>query len=387
MGAVEVVRAERTGGYRRGRFTWAAFAGLLVFGFLNSALGPVLPYLRAAEHLSYLPAAAYQAAFAVGGGVAGLLSARLAPAHSRGAVLRLGLAGMAAAGLGLAYGSRYPITVLSAFAMSLLGTAALISIWSGLADAHGEHRAVAMTEGEVAVSLGGVTVPLVISAVAASVLGWQFAFVICAGGIVAVLVIFAGTRIPAQQEESDQPASKSRWLAPTLVLCFAVVALEWCVSFWLASYLDDDVGLSRGVAVAMSGGLYAAMLAGRLLASQLARQVSPERLLTGALAIALAGLLTLLGARGAIAAAVAVAIVGVGLGPTFPLTGALHVAANSARSTSAMSHMLVTASLGQILSPLIIGAIASATTLRAGLLVTFPLAALAAVALSRHARR
>ena len=29
MGAVEVVRAERTGGYRRGRFSWAAFAGLL----------------------------------------------------------------------------------------------------------------------------------------------------------------------------------------------------------------------------------------------------------------------------------------------------------------------------------------------------------------------
>ena len=81
------------------------------------------------------------------------------------------------------------------------------------------------------------------------------------------------------------------------------------------------------------------------------------------------------------------AIVGVGLGPTFPLTGALDVAANSARSTSAMSHMLVTASLGQIPGPLIIGVIASATTLRAGLLVTFPLAAVAAVALSRHARR
>jgi hypothetical protein len=353
VGAAEIVRAERAGGYRRDRFTWAAFGALLVFGFLNSALGPVLPYLRAAEHLSYLPAAA----------------------------------GMAAAGLGFAYGSRYPVTVLSAFLMSLLGTAALISIWSGLADAHGEHRAVAMTEGEVSVSLGGVIVPLLISAVAASVLGWQFAFVICAGGMAVVLAIFAGTRIPVQPNEPDQPLLKSRWLAPTLVLCFAVVALEWCVSFWLASYLDDDVGLSRGVAVAMSGGLYAAMLAGRLLASRLARRVSPERLLTGALAIGLAGVLALLVARGAVAAAVAVAIVGVGLGPTFPLIGALHVAANSARSTSAMSNMLVIAALGQILGPLVAGAIASATTLRAGLLVTPPLAALAAVALSRHARR
>jgi len=35
-------------------------------------------------------------------------------------------------------------------------------------------------------------------------------------------------------------------LQPTLVVVFAIVALEFALSFWLASYLNDDVGLAGG---------------------------------------------------------------------------------------------------------------------------------------------
>lgn len=41
-------------GYRRDRVTWAAFSGLLAFGFLNAVLGPALPYIRAEESISYV---------------------------------------------------------------------------------------------------------------------------------------------------------------------------------------------------------------------------------------------------------------------------------------------------------------------------------------------
>ncbi|HEY2053975.1 MAG TPA: hypothetical protein VGH14_08585 [Solirubrobacterales bacterium] len=40
--------------FNRDRFTWAAYGALLAFGFLNAVLGPLLPYLRAVEHISYL---------------------------------------------------------------------------------------------------------------------------------------------------------------------------------------------------------------------------------------------------------------------------------------------------------------------------------------------
>ncbi len=58
--------------YRRDAATWVSFADLFGFGILNAALGPVLPYLRQTEHLSYVVGALHQVAFAIGGMIAGL---------------------------------------------------------------------------------------------------------------------------------------------------------------------------------------------------------------------------------------------------------------------------------------------------------------------------
>lgn len=74
---------ERDQGYRRDRVTWVVFAALLAFGVVNAGLGPALPYIRAAEHISYLGGVLYQVAFAVGGGSAGLLAARVKRVPSR----------------------------------------------------------------------------------------------------------------------------------------------------------------------------------------------------------------------------------------------------------------------------------------------------------------
>src|SRR5215218_3068034 len=108
--------------YRRDRLTWAAFSGLLAFGLLNAALGPALPYIRAAEDISYLVSALHQVAFAVGGGLAGLLAIHAVGHLGRDATIRLGLVGAAVAGLGIAYGDTVAVTVAAAFLVSLLGT-------------------------------------------------------------------------------------------------------------------------------------------------------------------------------------------------------------------------------------------------------------------------
>jgi fucose permease len=375
--------------YHRDTFTYLAFLALFAFGILNSALGAALPYLRAIEHLSYLPAASHQVAFALGGGLAGLLSGRWAPGRDRSRVIRLGLAGMALGGLGLSYGNRIPLTVPSAFLMSLAGTAALISLWSALAETHGPQRAVAMTEGEVSVSLGAIAAPLLLSVLAGTVLGWRGAFVVAAATVFVVVLVSVPVAVPPAGGHPGGVPPPVRWLAPTLIAAFAVVAVEWSVSFWLASYLNDDVRLRRGVAVAMVGVFFAAMLVGRLAASQLARRIPAEALLAGSLVCTLAGLLILLPAPNGVAAAIAVSVVGVGLGPTFPLTSAVHVAVKPASATAAMSDVLAIAAVGQIIGPLLVGAIAAVSSLRAGLLITpaVALAALAALQLQRRRAR
>lgn len=349
-------------------------------------LGPALPYLRAVEGISYVGGVLHQVAFAVGGGVAGLYAFGSGGRLGRAATIRLGLTGAAAALVVIGYGDHVVVTVAAALVLSALATSALIALWAALSDAHGAQRTVAMTEGEVAVSLGSIVAPLLVGAAAATALGWRFAFAIGAVLVVAAVAGSLRVRIPDARHDTpaaaDPPAGMR--VTPTLVVVFAIVALEFALSFWLASYLNDDVGLSRGVAVVLVSALYAANLVGRLVASRLARRMTAQRLLALALLVAFVGLPVLLSATGSVTAALGVAICGAGIGATFPLTSSLHLAASPRAADNALGEILITAALGQIVGPLAVGAIAQAAGLRAGLLVMPALVLVAAGALSRH---
>jgi MFS family permease len=356
--------------YERDRVTWVAFFALSAFGVLNAVLGPALPYLSAEEGISYLVGALHQVAFAIGGGLAGLLAARRLVSGARTVVIAAGLTGAGLAVLLLGYGVTPPLTIAAAFVLGLLATTALIAIWAALADIHGDRRAVAMTEGEVAVSLAGVLTPAIISGLAATVLGWRFAFVVAAfWAVVAAIAVARGAIPRAAPAKSAAEGRPRRLLPPTLLLAATATALEFSLSFWLASYLADDIGLPRDAAVVAVSGLYLASLVGRLAASRIVRQATPERVLAGALIIVFVGLPFLLAAEDAVIAAVGIAIVGAGIGATFPLASALHIQISGLESDHALGQTLATTSIGQILGPLGVGVIAQAASLRAGLLV------------------
>jgi fucose permease len=295
------------------------------------------------------------------------------------------LAGLA--GLGVAYGDTWPLTVSAAFCISLLGTSALVRMWAWLADLHGEHRAVALTEGEVLVSFGGITAPLLLGGFAATALAWHFAFVV--GGAACVLAALAivfrrGSNRAASPRADAVPAPAQVRVRPTLIVVFAIVALEFALSFWLASYLTDGVGLARSTGVIMVSGLYGANLAGRVITSRLARRLPTEWVLAGALVVILGGVPILLSAGGVVVAAVGIAVVGAGIGATFPLSSSLHVGTRPHEADAAIGQVLAVASPGQLLGPLMVGAIGQVAGLRVGLLVLPACVLLAGLGLSRH---
>ena len=371
--------------YRRNPITWVAFVELLSFGVVNAGLGAALPFLRDAEHFSYLGGVLHQVAFSVGGGLAGMLTARARHMPGRPWTIRGGLLGAAVAWLGVGYGDRLAITASAAFLVSLLATAALIRLWAVLADVHGPRRAVAMAEGEVWVSLGGIISPLLIAAMAGTAFGWRSAFVLAAL-LVAATVLFT-LRVPIPPPvartppESGTDRSSRRRFPPLLVVVFAIVALEFALTFWLASYLADDVGLNRQLAVTMVSGLYAANLLGRMLASRLAQRFRVEPVLAGALAVVLLGLPILLTAQNALTAELGLAIAGVGIAATFPLTSALHVATSRHGADAAMGQVLAIASVGQMCGPLVVAVLAQVSNLRVGLIALVGFTLLAAGAL------
>jgi fucose permease len=368
--------------YRRDTATWVAFVALFAFGLLNALLGPLLPYLRASEHLSYVVSALHQVAFALGGMTAGVLATRATSA--RRPTIVVGLTGAALAGVLLGYGRVLPATLLAALLLSAFATTALIRVWALVADLHAAHRAVAMTEGEVAVSLAGVLTPAVVSLCAASALGWRsstaVAGLVLVGATVAVLL----TPAPDARRADRRAGADATGHSPrrTLATIFAIVGLEFTLSFWAASYLHDDVGVARDTAVALVSTLYAANLVGRLLASRIARRLPTATLLRLALATALAGTPVLLAAGNGVVAALGLAVTGIGIGGTFPLASALHVAASPRTADQALGEILTVAGVGQVVGPLRAGALAQATDLRVGL-VLLPVLVLLAAATTR----
>jgi MFS family permease len=377
----------------RDRFTWAAYGALLSFGFLMAVLGPALPYLRAVEHISYLIGALYQLAYAAGGGLAGLLAVR--SRLGRATTIRFGLLGAAVAGLGLGFGDRVAITVPATLLVGFLSTSALIALWAALADAHRARRAVAMTEGEVAVSFGGILAPLLLAGLAATAVTWRFTFVVGAGVVVAAVIGCARVRIPERAPRhgaraGEEPGRAGRWrVTPVLAIVFAIVSLEFGLSFWLASYLNVSVGLERRLAVALVAALYGANLAGRLLASRLARRIAADRLLALALGTAMVGLPILLAATTAAVATLGFVITGIGIGAMFPLTSSLHVGESPRGADGALGQVLVVAAFGQTFGPLTVAIVAQVASLRVGLLMlpALVLAAAAALVTYERARR
>lgn len=367
--------------YRRDAFTWTAFGALFAFGYLNAVLGPSLPYIRSVEHISYLVGALHQVAFSIGAGVAGALSARHPDRAGRRIAISGGLAGGGLAGLAVGYGDAPAITIAGALVMGLLAATALIRVWAAVAEVHGPRRAVAMTEGEVAVSLAGIATPLLIGALAVTVATWRLAFAVGAVIVGAAAVAVWRAEVPKPHAAAPGPRGPARF-QPTLVIVFAIVALEFGLSFWLASYLHDDVGLARGTALVLVSGLYAANLIGRVIASRLAHTHAPERVLAGALGCVLAGLPFLLAATSVGAAGVGIVFAGAGIGALFPLTSSLHVQASGRTADGALGEILTVAAFGQISGPLIAGAIAQAVSLRAGLLVLPALTLMAAAGFS-----
>ena len=219
--------------------------------------------------------------------------------------------------------------------MGVTGTWTIVGAHGSLADEHGERRAVALGEAGAAGSFGALSVPLVVAAGETTGLGWRLAPAvgIALGGLLAWRIRSSGLREPLGELDRDARGSLPARGRVALFLVFAVVCAEWSVAFWGATFADDQVGLSAAAAVALSSAFFAAMLTGRLVVSVIARRVSAERVLAGALLLALLGFPVLWSAESAVTAGAGLLLVGLGIACLFPLAAAITIAGAPGRTT------------------------------------------------------
>ena len=374
--------AAPTTAFHRTRLSCVAYAMLAWFAYLQAAPGLVIGHLRDELDLGYAVGGLHVAAFAAGSVLAGVVSARLERAVGRRRLLWSSAALMALGTVGLTAGRVVGVTLGAVLVMGVGGGLLLTVVQAALADHHREHRAVALTEANVAASVAYVGLVAALSAAAVLGAGWRVALL--ASLVVPASLWWTNRRLAIEAAPPADGTGRGRlprvyWVAAALLFC--ATAAEWCITAWGATYVEDATGVRTDAAVALMAGYFGGVVAGRVLGSRLARQQDPARLLVLALAAAALGFAVLWPASTLLPALLGLVLLGTGLGNLFPLGVSLAVSLAPEGAALASGRAVAVASLAVLLAPLTVGALADATSLRSALLVLPVLLVLAAAAL------
>jgi fucose permease len=353
--------------FRRDRLTWIAYVMLAWFAYLQAAPGLVVGHLRDELDLSYSTGGLHVAAFAAGSLVAGVISARLERALGRRSLFWSAAGLMGAGAIGMTAGRIAEVTVGSLLVMGVGGGLLLATIQAALADHHGQRRAVALAEANVAASIAYVVLIGVLSLTAALHAGWRVALL--ASLAIPVLAWWSNRRLAIDAPPPSRVAQGRLpgvfWIAAAMLFC--TTAAEWCITAWGATFVEDAADVSTDAAVALMAGYFGGVVAGRTLGSRLTRWHDPARLLAFALAVTAAGFAVLWPSRGPAQALAGLSLLGIGLGNLFPMGVSVTVALAPGRAVLASGRAVVMTSFAVLLAPLTVGTLADATSLTAAL--------------------
>jgi MFS family permease len=370
-------------GFVRDRLTWAAYVVLGWFAYLQATPGLVVPHLRRELDLTYSTGGLYVTAFAAGSTVAGLLSGKLERVLGRRLLLWSSAALMGVGTVGLTAGGSAVATIGSVLGMGLGGGLVLATVQAGLADHHVEHRTVALAELNVAASCGYLLLVGVLSLMAQMGAGWRAALLVSL--VVPVIAWWSSRGLWTDAAPTRRPSGTQRlpgafWITAAILVC--TTAVEWTVTAWGATLVQETTHVSADIAVTMMAGYFGGILAGRVLGSRLAFRHDPARLLAAALLVTAIGFGCVWAARSPVLAVPGLVVLGAGIGNLFPMSvsAALSIARDQAGQASGR---VVAVSAGAVLlAPPTVGALADATSLEAALGVVPALLALAAVGLA-----
>ena len=355
--------APSTNLFVRDRFTWLAYLMLAYYAYAQATLGPLMPFLRAELDLNYTVAGLHISAFALGMILAGLLGDRWAQRRGRRFVFWAGGAGMAIGALILAISHQVVLTITGALVMGWLGSFLLVMIQAALSDRHGERRAIALTESNVAASICAALAPVFIGAFQQLGFGWRTALYLVAASFLLLFFLFQPEPIPANRPAGPNPQRSSRQSLPVFfwgywTVVLLAVSIEWCVIFWGADFLENSVGLSKVNAATMMSLFFGAMVLGRVAGSRLSRALPSSTLLLAAFGIVAVGFplywlapipaLNLLG----------LFIAGLGVANLFPLTLSVAVGVAADQANAASARIAMAGGLAILISPLTLGWVA-----------------------------
>ena len=342
--------------FKRTRFTWLAYGMLAYFAYSQSALGPIMPFLRRELGLSYTVGGLHASAFALGMVLVGLFGDGVIRRLGQRRAFWGGGAGMAVGTLFLATGQNAFVTIFGALVMGTLGTLLFVMVQTTLANAHERFRPVAFMEANVAAAVSTSFLPLLVGGLEGVGSSWRVALFF----IVMVWLLMAfglrETPFPSPVREGGEAAGRLPrvfWLYWLII--FLGVSAEWCVALWSADFLVVSLSLSPSHAASLVAVFVGAGVLGRLVGSRLARTQSSRALLLIYLLVLLGGFpLFWLGATLPLKV-IGLAIVGFGAAGLFPLGLAAATDAVPTESERISTRSSLASGLAILINPQILG--------------------------------
>jgi MFS family permease len=368
--------------FHRDQRTWAAYLALGLFAYLQTVIGPAMPFLRAELGLGYGVASLHFSAYAIGAIVSGLMGERWVRRLGRTRALWGGLLGMAVGALLIALSPVVAGTLLGGLTVGLAGTVSLLANQAALSDMYGPMRTVALTESNVAATGTAIFAPLAIGGFAAAGLGWRLGLAITVPWSLLLWWTFRAARFPSPQAAGERREQGERlplafWML-WLVL-FLVGAAEWSVAYWGADFLASVIGLEPARAATAMTLFFAAMTGGRWVGSRLARRYRTVPLLLVAIAVAGGGFLLFWLAGTPMVSLPGLFVAGLGIANLYPLTVGAATGAGAHDIDRATARLAIASGGAMLTMPLAVGAISDAAGMRWGFGIVAPLLAAAFV--------
>ncbi len=361
----------------RDRFTWLAYLMLAYFAYMIATLGPLMPFLREELELSYSVAALHLSAFAFGMILAGLTANWISERRGRRFLFWSGGAGMALGAVLLMLARQPAFTIGGAFVMGFIGSYIVVAIPAALADRHGAQRAIAITESNVSSAIASSLAPLFVGIGVSLGLTWRFSLVAGIAFVIVLGLAFRRVKFPVSERMIEQGASRPlprRFWAYWLVIALSV-ALEWCVGFWGADFLEKSVGLEKVTASTLMTVFFLAMIIGRVIGSRLTRSIESSRLLLYAILIVGVGFPLFWLSPFAPLNVMGLFLAGLGIANLFPLTLAVATSIDPEQANLASARMSMASGIAILVAPQVLASFAdqvgifNAFGVTAGLLV------------------
>ena len=339
-----------------------AFATNFLWVMVIGLLGPSLPAIVAGLGITYSQAGLFFTLLSLGSLFGASLGAWASDRAPRNA-LYAGCCLCLAAGLGLAgFMPGYAAVALLVFLFSVAGSplgSIGQSIMLGLAPERRERNLSLFTTFG---ALGSFVAPILVSANFAAGLEWRFPFLETAALALALGIVILAARIPPAGAPRAQVNARAmlsnRRVLATGVMIFFSVAIDLGFVYWLAEYFAAELGVSLRLSSSVVGVYLLGIISGRLAIPLALKRLRPETLLSASLTLSLASILAFILVPGPGAKAVLGGVYGLGVGPVFPLLMSRGTREFPEQSGAVTGILFAGISLGGMVFPLAVGALA-----------------------------